>query len=133
MHALRNASRLFFALAFLVAVGCPSSPTEPKGGGGGAQTPKPPTPTVTFIVTVTANPSQLTAGSPTPSNIGVNVVRSDTGQPPADGSGVPLTPTLGNFNSVSGPKPVDLTPAGGPPPAAPFPPAASGPAPTTPN
>lgn len=113
MYALRNASRLFFALAFLVAVGCTSSPTEPKGGGGAPQTPKPPTPTVTFNVTVTANPSQLTAGSPTPSNIGVNVVRSDTGQPPADGSVVHVTTTLGTFNSASGPNAVDLTLVGG--------------------
>jgi hypothetical protein len=107
MDALRNASRLFFALAFVVALGCTSSPTEPKGSGGTPQTPKPPPPTVSFSVSVTANPTQLTEGSPSASNIVVNVVRSD-GQGPADGSVVHVTTTLGGFGSIGGPNAVDL-------------------------
>jgi hypothetical protein len=107
MEALRNAPRLFFALALVAALGCTSSPTEPKGGGGTPQTPKPPPPTVSFSVGVTANPTQLTAGSPSPSNIVVNVVRSD-GQVPADGSVVHVTTTLGGFGNIGGPNAVDL-------------------------
>src|ERR1700681_128869 len=107
MDALRNAPRLFFALALAVALGCTSSPTEPKGSGGTPQTPKPPPPTVSFSVTVTANPTQLTAGSSSSSNIVVNVVRSD-GQVPADGSVVHVTTTLGGFGSTAGPNAVDL-------------------------
>jgi hypothetical protein len=108
MDALRNAPRLFFALAFLVALGCTSSPTEPKGSTGGTpQTPKPPPPSVSFTVTVTANPSDITAGSTGSSNIVVNVVRSD-GQVPADGSVVHVTTTLGVFGSTGGTNAVDL-------------------------
>jgi PKD repeat protein len=108
MDALRNAPRLFFALAFLVALGCTSSPTEPKGSSGGTpQTPKPPPPSVSFTVTVTASPSEITAGSGSSSNIVVNVVRSD-GQVPADGSVVHLTTTLGLFGSTNGTNAIDL-------------------------
>lgn len=107
MDALRNAPRLFFALAFLVALGCTSSPTEPKGGGGGTQTPKPPPPSVSFTVTVTASPSEITAGSGGSSNIVVNVVRSD-GQVPTDGSVVHVTTTLGAFGSLNGTNVADL-------------------------
>jgi len=107
MDALRNAPRLFFALAFLVALGCTSSPTEPKGGGGGTQTPKPPPPSVSFTVTVTASPSEITAGSGGSSNIVVNVVRSD-GQIPTDGSVVHVTTTLGAFGSLNGTNVADL-------------------------
>ncbi len=108
MDALRNAPRLFFALAFLVALGCTSSPTEPKGSTGGTpQTPKPPPPSVSYTVTVTANPSEITAGSGASSNIVVNVVRSD-GQVPADGSVVHVTTTLGAFGSAGGTTAVDL-------------------------
>jgi hypothetical protein len=107
MDALRNASRLIFVLALVTALGCTSSPTEPKGSGGTPQTPKPPPPTVSFSVSVTANPTQLTEGSPTASNIVVNVVRSD-GQVPPDGSVVHVTTTLGGFGSIGGPNAVDL-------------------------
>lgn len=108
MDALRNAPRLFFALAFLVALGCTSSPTEPKGGTSGTpQTPKPPPTTVSFAVTVTANPGEITAGSSGSSNVVVNVVRSD-GQIPADGSIVHVTTTLGTFGSAAGTNSVDL-------------------------
>jgi PKD repeat protein len=107
MDALRTAPRLFFALAFLVALGCTSSPTEPKGSSGTPQTPKPPPPTVSFNITVTANPTEITAGSLGSSNIVVNVVRSD-GQVPADGSVVHLTTTLGVFGSATGTNAVDL-------------------------
>jgi PKD repeat protein len=107
MDALRNATRLFFALALLVALSCTSSPTEPKGSSGTPQTPKPPPPSVSFSITVTANPPEITAGSSGSSNIVVNVVRSD-GQVPADGSIVHLTTTLGLFGSTGGTNAVDL-------------------------
>ncbi|HEV7507844.1 MAG TPA: IPT/TIG domain-containing protein [Thermoanaerobaculia bacterium] len=107
MDALRNATRLFFALAFLVALGCTSSPTEPKGSSGTPQTPKPPPATVSFNITVTANPSEITAGSTGSSTIVVNVVRSD-GQIPADGSTVHVTTSLGVFGSTVGTNAVDL-------------------------
>ncbi|MFY9824474.1 MAG: IPT/TIG domain-containing protein [Thermoanaerobaculia bacterium] len=107
MEALRNALRPLCALALLVALGCTSSPTEPKGGSGTPQTPKPPPPTVSFTVSVTASPSEITAGSSGSSNIVVNVVRSD-GQVPADGSTVHLTTTLGVFGSITGTNAVDL-------------------------
>ncbi|HEX4959803.1 MAG TPA: IPT/TIG domain-containing protein [Thermoanaerobaculia bacterium] len=108
MQALRNALRLLlFALALAAAVGCTSSPTEPKGGGT-PQTPKPPEPTVTFNVSVTANPPGITAGGSGSSNIVVEVHRSDNGQVPADGSIVHVTTTLGAFGSASGANAVDL-------------------------
>ncbi len=107
MDALRNAVRLFFALAFVVALGCTSSPTEPKGSGGTPQTPKPPPTTVSFNITVTASPGEITAGSTGSSTIVVNVVRSD-GLVPADGSTVHVTTTLGVFGSLGGTNAVDL-------------------------
>ena len=107
MHALRNASRLLFALALAAALGCTSSPTEPKGGGG-TQTPKPPDPVTSFVVSVSANPSEITAGGGGSSTVTVEVHRADNGQPPADGSTVHLTTTLGTFGSTAGPNAVDL-------------------------
>jgi hypothetical protein len=108
MHFLRNAPRLLFALVLAAALGCTSSPTEPKGGGGTPQTPKPPDPVTSFVVTVTANPPQITAGSEGSSTITVEVHRSDNGQAPADGSAVHLTTTFGAFGSAGGANAVDL-------------------------
>ncbi|MEA2603927.1 MAG: trimeric autotransporter adhesin [Acidobacteriota bacterium] len=108
MHALRNAPRLLFALALATALGCTSSPTEPKGGSGTPQTPKPPDPVTSFVVTVTASPGDITAGGTGSSTINVEVHRSDNGQVPADGSTVHVTTTLGGFGSTGGPNAVDL-------------------------
>jgi PKD repeat protein len=107
MKLFRNAILLLAASAVAVAVGCTSSPTEPKGGGG-VVTPKPPATLVTYNVTVTANPSQIVAGGTGLSNISISVVRSDTGQAPPDGSTVAVTTTLGGFNSIGGPQSVSL-------------------------
>ncbi len=116
MDALRNAPRRLFALvlatALTLALSCTSSPTEPKGGGT-PQSPKPPDPVVSFNIAVTANPPEITAGSTNSSNISVSVVRADTGQPPADGSLVHVTTTLGAFGSASGSNAVDLQLVGG--------------------
>ena len=108
MHALRNAPRLLFALALAAALGCTSSPTEPRGGGGTPQTPKPPDPVTSFVITVTANPPVITAGSSNSSVITVEVHRADNGQAPADGSTVHLTTTLGVFGSANGSNSTDL-------------------------
>jgi hypothetical protein len=108
MHFLRNVPRLLLALVLAAALGCTSSPTEPRGNSGTPQTPKPPDPVTSFVVTVTANPPQITAGSDGSSNITVEVHRADNGQVPADGSTVHLTSTLGTFGSSAGPNAVDL-------------------------
>src|SRR5579885_1324203 len=66
----------------LVLAGCTSSSKEPQ------QTPTSPVPPVqqtTYNVSVTANPSQLTAGAAgSSSTITVTVRRADNGQPPPD-------------------------------------------------
>jgi hypothetical protein len=107
MKPLRNVAHLLFALALAAAVGCTSdSPTEPSVP---PSNPKPPVPVTTYAVTVTASPTQLTAGSTTPSTITVQVRATDTGQPPPDLTNVTLTTTLGEFGSAgSGQKTVTL-------------------------
>jgi hypothetical protein len=101
MKPLKIVSCLVFGLALALA-GCQSdSPTEP-GGGGTTVTPKPPEPITTYRVTVTASPSQLQAGSGTPSNITVDVARNDTGQAPPDLTDVVLSTNLGTFSSPTG-------------------------------
>ncbi|HYU33800.1 MAG TPA: IPT/TIG domain-containing protein [Thermoanaerobaculia bacterium] len=113
MKPLKILSCLVFGLALALA-GCTSdSPTEPGGGGGTPATPKVPEPVTTFRVTVTANPTQVAAGSNTPSNITVDVVRNDTGQPPADLTEVTLTTNLGGFGATGGPQTVTLQLVGG--------------------
>src|SRR6185295_16354617 len=107
MRLFRNAIRLSSVLALAAALGCTSSPTEPSSGGG-TITPKPPDPVVTFTVTVTANPSQITAGSTASSNITVEVRRTDNGQPPPDLTVVQLTTNLGSFGSTTGSQSVQL-------------------------
>jgi IPT/TIG domain-containing protein len=107
MQFFRNAIRLSTTFALAAALGCTSSPTEPSGGGG-VITPKPPDPVVSFVVTVTANPSQITAGGTGSSNITVDVRRTDNGQPPPDLTPVTLTTNLGGFGAVGGPQSVQL-------------------------
>ncbi|MGH9363072.1 MAG: IPT/TIG domain-containing protein, partial [Thermoanaerobaculia bacterium] len=98
MNRLRFA-RVLAMLAILPAAwGCPSdSPSEPAQPPAA---PIPPVPVTTFNVTVTANPSQIQAGSSEGSTISVRVVRTDTGAPPPDLTEVVLTTSLGSFNSV---------------------------------
>jgi hypothetical protein len=108
MKSQRTLFRLLFALLLAAFVGCQSdSPTEPSGGGP-VVTPKPPEPITTFNVTVTANPGEIVANGEASSTVTVRVRRSDTGQPPPDGSPVTLTTTLGSFGSVGGPNQVTL-------------------------
>jgi len=99
MKTLRNAHRLLFALALAVTVGCQSdSPTEP--GGSRPATSKPPEPVIGYSINITTTPAELTVGSTTPSNVTVEVRRTDTGQAPADLTPVTLTTSLGEFGSV---------------------------------
>lgn len=108
MKPLKTLSCLFFGLALALA-GCQSdSPTEPGGGSSTPATPKPPVPVTTFRVTVTASPAQLQADGNTPSNVTVDVVRNDTGQPPPDLTEVVLTTNLGSFGVLDGPSEVTL-------------------------
>ncbi len=109
MKPLKIVSCLVFGLALALA-GCQSdSPTEPGGGGSAPPaTPKPPETVTTFNVTVTASPTQLTAGSTVPSNVTVDVRRIDTGQPPADLTEVVVSTNLGAFGSATGPQTVTL-------------------------
>jgi len=107
MQLFKNALRVSFAFALAAVLGCTSSPTEPSGGGG-VISPKPPDPVVTFTVTVSANPSQITAGGTGSSTITVEVRRTDNGQPPADLTPVTLTTSLGGFGSTTGPQSVQL-------------------------
>jgi hypothetical protein len=107
MQHLKNALHLSSALLLAAVLGCTSSPTEPSGNGGGI-TPKPPDPVVTYNVTVTANPSHLTAGGTDSSTITVDVHRTDNGLPPPDLTVVTLTTTLGGFGSVGGTQSVQL-------------------------
>ena len=101
MKPLRIVPSLVFGLALALA-GCQSdSPTEP-GGGGNPASPKPPTPVTTFRITISASPSQLAAGGSDPSFITVDVVQSDTGRAPSDGTEVSLTTSIGSFGSVGG-------------------------------
>jgi IPT/TIG domain len=114
MQLFRNSIHLGFVFvlaAVLAVLGCTSSPTEPASGG--TITPKPPDPVVTFAVSVTADPSQITAGGTASSNVTVVVRRTDNGQPPPDLTLVTLTTSLGGFGSVGGPQTVQLQLVGG--------------------
>jgi hypothetical protein len=106
MRLFRKVSLLLAACALAAALGCTSSPSEPKGGGGTPVTPKPPVPQTTYNITV--NPPNITSGVTNSSTITVDVRRSDTGAAPPDGTSVTLTTTLGSFNQVGGSKTVDL-------------------------
>ena len=107
MRFFRKASLLLAASVLAAALGCTSSPSEPKGGGTPV-TPKPPVPQTTYNVSVTANPPNITSGPTGSSTVTVNVTRTDNGAPPPDGTTVTLTTTLGGFNQVGGSKTVDL-------------------------
>src|SRR6185436_5782425 len=108
MKPLKIVFCLFFGLALALA-GCQSdSPTEPGGGSVRPANPQPPDPVITLNVTVTANPSQLEAGSTTPSIVTVEVRRNDNGQPPPDLTNVTLTTNLGSFGSAAGAQEVTL-------------------------
>src|SRR3954471_8897525 len=98
MRLFRNATALLAAAVLAAALGCTSSPTEPSTTPA---TPKPPAPVTTSTVSVTANPPSITAGSVGSSTITVEVRQTDNGQPPADGSQVTITTTLGTFNSAN--------------------------------
>lgn len=89
-----------------LTVACSSdSPSEPRqdpppppgvGGGGG------------FNVTVTVTPPSAQVTSTNPIEVLVTVRSRDTGAPPADGSTVQVTGTLGSFNAVGGPTDVTV-------------------------
>src|SRR5262245_2237006 len=99
MRLFRNATALLAAAVLAATLGsCTSSPTEPKSP---PVTPKPPVPVTTYTVSVTANPPSITAGTVGSSTITVEVHQTDNGQPPADGSQVTITTTLGSFNSAN--------------------------------
>ena len=101
MKAFRNPFGLLLTaalLALLSLAACTSdSPSEPPAVPPTA--PVPPPQTVTFNVTVTASPGQLSVGTNTSSTVTVRVRRTDNGQPPANGSEVTLSTTLGEFGS----------------------------------
>jgi len=104
MRSLNNFTRPLLGVALGVALalasGCQSnSPTEPKSSGTPV-TPKVPEPVTTYNVSVTANPAALTAGSSTPSNITIQVHRTDNGQAPPDLTQVQVSTSLGEFNAV---------------------------------
>jgi hypothetical protein len=104
MRSLNNFTRPLLGVALGVALalasGCQSnSPTEPKSSGTPV-TPKVPEPVTTYNVSVTANPAALTAGSSTPSNVTIQVHRTDNGQAPPDLTPVQVSTSLGEFNAV---------------------------------
>lgn len=93
------------ALVALSFASCTSdSPTEPSTPPANPR----PDPVVAFNVTVTASPTQLVAGDPTPSTITVTVRRSDNGGSPPNGTEIALTTTLGAFGSPAGPQQTTL-------------------------
>ncbi len=108
MKPLKIVSCLFFGLALALASCQSDSPTEPGGGSVPPANPQPPDPVITLAVTVTANPSQLEAGSTTPSIVTVEVRRNDNGQPPPDLTAVTLTTNLCGFGSAAGAQEVTL-------------------------
>jgi hypothetical protein len=104
MRPLNNFTRPLLGVALGVALalasGCQSnSPTEPKSSGTPV-TPKVPEPVTTYNVSVTANPAALSAGSSTPSNVTIQVHRTDNGQAPPDLTQVQVTTSLGEFNAA---------------------------------
>ncbi len=74
----------------------PSEPTQqpaPPGGGGGGGTNN-------FTISVVADPATLPAGSDDASTITIQVRRRDNGQPPADGTTVVISTSLGDLGSL---------------------------------
>jgi hypothetical protein len=95
---------LLLAVALLAVAGACStdSPSEPErpaptppGGGGG---------TTSFNVTVTAQPPTVLAGSDDPVIITVRAVRSDNGQPAANGTLAVVSAVEGGFGAPDGPQ-----------------------------
>lgn len=74
--------------------------TPPGGGGGGGGT--------AFSVTVTANPSAVTAGTDDPVVITVRAVRSDNGQPAPNGTLAVVSALEGSFGQPGGPASVTV-------------------------
>lgn len=105
---LRFALLAIVGLCVLMLPGCSSdSPSEPAptggggagGGGGGGSN---------FTVTVTASPTILPAGGTDPSLIQVQV-RQANGAPPANGTTVVVTTTLGSLGTPGGQNSVALS------------------------
>lgn len=68
------------------------TPAPPGGGGGGG--------TSNFTISVTADPVSLPAGSTDASTISVQVRRRDNGQPPANGTTIVVSTSLGELGSL---------------------------------
>ena len=110
MRPLRRALGPIAAALVALSLACTSdSPTEPSNPPANPR----PDPVVAFNITVTASPTQLVAGSPTPSTITVTVRRSDNGASPPNGTSITLTTTLGAFGSAGGPQQTTLQLVGG--------------------
>ena len=101
---------LLMAGAAALAPGCSSdSPSEPSQPPG---TPPGPPGGGTFAITVTVTPSTLEAGGTESATIRVEVRRTDNNQPPANGTTVVVSTSLGNLGAPGGPtsnQPVELT------------------------
>ena len=86
------------ALALAALASCSTdTPTAPE------RTPAPPpgsSPTTTWNITVTADPREVTASSPQPVTITVEVRRASDGTVPQDGTTVVVSAGLGEFNSL---------------------------------
>lgn len=99
---------LLLAVALLAIAGAcstdsPTSPERPPGtppGGGGG--------TTSFNVTVSAQPPTVTAGSEDPVIITVRAVRSDNGQPAANGTLAVVAAPEGGFGAPDGPQSVTV-------------------------
>jgi PKD repeat protein len=95
---LKNLTRVATAGALALLVGCssdsPSAPRQnPPPGGGGGQ------PSTSWRITLTASPSSIAANSDVPATITVSVRRADNNQPPANGTTILMSTTLGEFGS----------------------------------
>lgn len=111
MHTKTVIQSLFLLLAvalLAVAGACstdsPTAPERPPGtppdGGGGGST--------GFNVTVTADPPSVAAGSDDPVVITVRAVRSDNGQPAANGTLAVVNAARGAFGAPDGPQSVTV-------------------------
>ncbi len=98
-------------LAF--GLGCSTdSPTAP------VQNPGPPpgtgSPSARWNIQVAVSPSELTIGSAQPSTVAIRVRRADNGQPPANGTTIVVSTSLGDFGSAgSGQNSAALSTVGG--------------------
>ncbi len=100
---MRRSLVVLTCLAGLLAAGCDSgNPVAPP-----APAPGPPGGSETLTVVVTANPSQLAAGSTVPAVVKVTARRAD-GTPAPDGTAVQINTSLGSFGSDAAGQPVQL-------------------------